>query len=145
MSAKIATPKSTKLAPARKSMAVSKAAAKKAPAAKAAAPARKLASKPASKPASGAVKLAPVPEKKAKKAKKEGGKIKVVRDSFTMPQSDYEKIGELKQLCLKSGMHVKKSELLRAGLRALAKLNATQLKLAVSGLEKIKTGRPKKA
>lgn len=141
MSEKIAPPKSTKLAPARKSMAVSKAAAKKVPAAKAAAPARKL----ASQPASGAVKLAPAPEKKAKKAKKEGGKIKVVRDSFTMPQSDYEKIVELKQLCLKSGMHVKKSELLRAGLHALAKLNATQLKLAVTGLEKIKTGRPKKA
>lgn len=145
MSAKIATPKSSKLAPARKSMAVSKAAAKKAPAAKAAAPASKPASKPAAKPASGAVKLAPVSEKKVKKGKKAGSKVKVVRDSFTMPQSDYEKIGELKQLCLKSGMHVKKSELLRAGLHALAKLNATQLKLAVSSLEKIKTGRPKKA
>jgi hypothetical protein len=60
-----------------------------------------------------------------------------------MPRSDYAKIGELKQLCLKSGMHVKKSELLRAGLHALGKLSAAQLKLAVAGLEKIKTGRPK--
>ena len=67
----------------------------------------------------------------------------MVRDSFSMPRSDYAKIGELKQLCLKSGMQVKKSELLRAGLHALCKLSAAQLKLAVSGLEKIKTGRPK--
>lgn len=141
MSEKIAAPKTTALALAKKSTAVRKPVVKKTPAAKTAAPARKT----AAKPASGAVKLAPVPAKKAKKAKKEGGKIKVVRDSFSMPQSDYEKIVELKQLCLKSGMHVKKSELLRAGLHALAKLNATQLKLAVSGLEKIKTGRPKKA
>jgi hypothetical protein len=40
-------------------------------------------------------------------------------------------------------MHVKKSELLRAGLRLLAKSNAIQFKRAVDTLEKIKTGRPK--
>ena len=83
-------------------------------------------------------------EKKLKKAKKSGGKIKVVRDSFTMPQSDYAKIGELKQLCIKNGLHVKKSELLRAGLQALGKMSATQLKSVMSGLEQIKTGRPGK-
>lgn len=82
--------------------------------------------------------------KKSKKSNKAVSKTKVVRDSFTMPQSDYAKIGELKALCLKSGMKVKKSELLRAGLHALGKLNASQLKLALSGLEAIKTGRPKK-
>jgi hypothetical protein len=96
-----------------------------------------------------AVKAAPVkatatPEKKNKKGKKSGNKVKVVRDSFTMPQNDYAKIGELKQLCLKSGMHVKKSELLRAGLNVLSRLSAAQLKATVSALETIKTGRPKK-
>jgi hypothetical protein len=35
--------------------------------------------------------------------------------------------------------------LLRASLQALSKLTAAQLKRAISGLEKIKTGRPKKA
>ena len=80
----------------------------------------------------------------AKKAKKSDNKMKVVRDSFSMPKNDYAKIGELKELCLKSGMKVKKSELLRAGLHALSKLNASQLKQALSGLEAIKTGRPKK-
>lgn len=132
MSGKIAPPKTAKLAPARKGVAVAKATAKKAPAV------------PAKKAAAQAAPAAQLPEKKGKKARKESGKVKVVRDSFTMPQDDYEKIGELKQQCLKSGMHVKKSELLRAGLHALSRLTATQLKLAVSGLEKIKTGRPKK-
>ena len=85
----------------------------------------------------------PAPKKAAKKAKKEHKK-KVVRDSFTMPQSEYQKIAEIKAICLKAKMHVKKSEVLRAGLVILAKLNATQLKRALSELEKIKTGRPKK-
>jgi len=82
--------------------------------------------------------------KKVKKEKKPAAKVKVVRDSFTMPQSDYDLIADIKQKALKSGLHLKKSELLRAGLQALAKLNASQLKQAVNNLEKIKTGRPKK-
>lgn len=97
-----------------------------------------VARKPA--PAKTAVK----PEKKHKKEKKADGKVKVVRDSFTMPQADYDLIAVLKQKALKAGLHVKKSELLRASLQALSKLTAAQLKRALSGLEKIKTGRPKK-
>jgi hypothetical protein len=79
----------------------------------------------------------------AKKPKKEHKK-KVVRDSFTMPQEEYAKIAEIKAICLKAKMHIKKSEVLRAGLKQLADLNATQLKKALSSLEKIKTGRPQK-
>ena len=77
----------------------------------------------------------------AKKPKKEH-KEKVVRDSFTMPQNDYALIATLKERA--NGTHVKKSELLRAGLRLLSKLTAAQLKKSVADLEKIKTGRPKK-
>ena len=79
----------------------------------------------------------------AKKSKK-APKVKIVRDSFTMPQSEYQKIAEIKEICLEAGLQVKKSEVLRAGLKALAKLNAAQLGRALTGLEKIKTGRPKK-
>jgi hypothetical protein len=79
----------------------------------------------------------------AKKTKKEHKK-KVVRDSFTMPQNEYSKIAEIKAICLKSKMHVKKSEVLRAGLKMLAELNAAQLKQKLGSLEKIKTGRPHK-
>lgn len=93
--------------------------------------------------------VAAKPEKKNKKAKKTNGKAankkKVVRDSFTMPQNDYAKIAELKQVCLKAGVHVKKSELLRAGLHALGKLSAAQLKQEIAQMEQIKTGRPKKS
>ena len=89
------------------------------------------------------------PVKKGKKDKKAVGKaeakVKVVRDSFTMPQNDYAKIAELKQACLKAGVHVKKSELLRAGLHVLGKLSPAQLKQTMAQVEQIKTGRPKKA
>ena len=85
----------------------------------------------------------PAPKKAEKKPKKEQ-KVKVVRDSFTMPQNEYQKIAEIKVICLKAKMHVKKSEVLRAGLKLLAVLNATQLKHALGSLEKIKTGRPQK-
>ncbi len=82
--------------------------------------------------------------KKQKKDKKSDAKVRVIRDSFTMPQTDYDLIAALKQKALKAGLHVKKSELLRVGLQALSKLSAAQLKRSISGLEKIKTGRPKK-
>lgn len=81
-------------------------------------------------------------EKDPKAARKP--KLKVVRDSFTMPQSEYQKIADIKELCLKSGVQVKKSEVLRAGVIALCAMNEAQLKTAFSGLDKIKTGRPNK-
>ncbi|MDX8386637.1 MAG: hypothetical protein R8M11_09020 [Gallionella sp.] len=84
-----------------------------------------------------------VAENRPKKSKKEQ-KVKVVRDSFTMPQNEYQKIAEIKAICLKSKVHVKKSEVLRAGLKVLGKLSNAQLKKELGELEKIKTGRPKK-
>jgi len=116
-------------------------------------PARRTPAKPAAvarkpvpaKPVPAKATVAAKPEKKNKKANgKKEAKVKVVRDSFTMPQNDYAKIAELKQLCLKAGVHVKKSELLRAGLHALGKLSAAQLKQTIAQMEQIKTGRPKK-
>jgi hypothetical protein len=98
----------------------------------------------ASKAPKTAPKPAPVaatPEEKAKRNKKE----KVVRDSFTMPKSDYEKIAALKQKCLSNGVHVKKGELLRAGLLILEKATVEQLIGAVGAVETVKTGRPGKA
>jgi len=85
-----------------------------------------------------------ISEKKEKKSNdKVELKVKVIRDSFTMPQNDYSKLAELKQLCLKAGLQVKKSELLRAGLNELKKLSSAQLKKTILQLEHIKTGRPK--
>src|ERR1039457_3231814 len=65
------------------------------------------------------------PEKKKRKQEKPAGD-KVIRASFTMPQSDYAKTAELKQRCLKAGVQVKKSELVRVGLHALSKLSVVQ-------------------
>ncbi|MEJ1958669.1 MAG: hypothetical protein WDM70_03790 [Nitrosomonadales bacterium] len=48
-----------------------------------------------------------------------------------MPQNDYAKIAELKQVCQKAGLQVKKSELLRAGLHALSNLSAAKLKQTI--------------
>jgi hypothetical protein len=78
-----------------------------------------------------------------KKAKKEP-KVKVVRDSFTMPQGEYQQIADIKAQCLKSGTHVKKSEVLRAGLKVLSALTTAELKIVLDSLDKIPTGRPKK-
>jgi hypothetical protein len=61
-----------------------------------------------------------------------------------MPHDEYQKIAEIKDICLKAKLHVKKSEVLRAGLNLLAGLSDAQLKQALGKLEKIKTGRPKK-
>jgi hypothetical protein len=80
-------------------------------------------------------------EQKAKRLKKE----KVVRDSFTMPKSHYEKLAALKQKCLDAGVAVKKSELLRAGLLLLEGVPIARLLDAISAVETVKTGRPAKS
>lgn len=77
-------------------------------------------------------------EVKAKRIKKE----KVVRDSFTMPKSDYDKIAALKQKCLAAGVSVKRSEILRAGLLLLESATPKRLLEVVSAVEQVKTGRP---
>ena len=79
------------------------------------------------------------PHKKEKRKK-----IKMVRDSFTMPENDYAKIAALKEKCLMSGVHIKKSELLRAGLSYLTKLSNHDLLKTVKQVERIKIGRPAK-
>jgi hypothetical protein len=89
----------------------------------------------------------PASRSNAKPAKKAAApkRDKVVRDSFTMPKSDYRKIAELKERCLEAGLHIKKSEILRAGLLALVAKQPKQLVAAVKKLEAVKTGRPPKA
>jgi len=129
------TTKKTAVATAK--VAVGKAPVKKSPAKKSRVPVKQVA-KPEIKAAPGLKSV-----QMSKKAKKEHKK-KVVRDSFTMPQDEYQKIAEIKMICMKAKMHVKKSEVLRAGLKMLTGLSAVQLKQALNSLEKIKTGRPKK-
>ncbi|CAH1210727.1 conserved hypothetical protein [Candidatus Nitrotoga sp. BS] len=71
-------------------------------------------------------------------------KIKMVRDSFSMPENEYSQFAALKKRCLQAGVHVKKSELLRAGLLSLSKLTDSELVKVVGQVEILKTGRPNK-
>jgi len=82
--------------------------------------------------------------KQAKPKKQAPRKPKLVRDSFTIPESDYALFATLKQRALAAGIEVKKSELLRASLIILAGLDDGALAKAIGQVNRIKTGRPKK-
>lgn len=100
-------------------------------------------------PAAAKEKVAEAPKvekaEKAAKAKKQAvKKPKLIRDSFTLPETDYTLFASIKQRALAAGVEVKKSEILRAALVTLAKLNDAELASALGLVERIKTGRPKK-
>ena len=80
--------------------------------------------------------------KEEKEKKHAGKKAKLIRDSFTFPEADYLRIGILKQRALKAGHDCKKSELLRAGLMLLSDLSDAALLQVLSGIVKLKPGRP---
>lgn len=141
--------------PKAKALAPVKAAAKTASAKKPVA--QKLAKKVAKKVAKQAV-VKPVPaspqaKAKATKAVKAKAapvaveakptKVKLVRDSFTIPAGEYAQLAVLKQRALKAAHPAKKSELLRAGVRLLAALSDKDLLAALLAVPAIKTGRPK--
>ena len=71
-------------------------------------------------------------------------KVKMERDSFTMPKSEYAQFGVLKERLLKLGQPAKKSELLRAGIMQLTAMTDAALKAAMTKVPTIKTGRPNK-
>lgn len=134
----LATPKTTpkaatagvKAAPASR-----KAPAKAAPQSTASAAAT-TASKKSKQPATVAI---PATEEKVQK-------IKLVRDSFTIPENEYQAIGEIKKACLALGVDVKRTEVIRAGLLALQQMPIGEIADYISKkLPKPKTGRPKKA
>jgi hypothetical protein len=134
------------------------AAAKPAPPAARARPALKPAAKPASPPVKAVKKAAPAPKPARKAAaatpaapapheavREKGRKAKLVRDSFTMPEHEYEVLGQVKKACLKAGFEIKKSELLRIGVALISQLDLATLQNVLSSLPQLKTGRPKKA
>lgn len=88
--------------------------------------------KPVAKPAA-----APKAEKPVK-----AKKPKLVRDSFTIPKAEYLVLDELKQRATQLARPIKKSELLRAGIKALAAMSDTGFLAALDQVPAIKTGRP---
>ena len=69
-------------------------------------------------------------------------KPKLVRDSFTIPKAEFAVIEDLKTRAIVLGSAVKKSELLRAGLKLLQGLNDSDFKAALAAVPTLKTGRP---
>jgi len=103
----------------------------------------KAAAKPASKPATDQEAMKKGDTAKAdKKAKPK--KAKQVRDSFTMPKSEYDLIAAVKKRCVAKGLAVKKSEVLRAAIIGFAAQSDAAVTAALQALEVIKTGRPPK-
>lgn len=90
--------------------------------------------KPAAKPV---VKTAVVKETKAKKPK-------MVRDSFTFPKDEYTVLDALKLRAAKLGNPSKKTELLRAGVKAIAAMSDAVFLAALQVVPSLKTGRPAK-
>ena len=118
----------------------------------------KAAAAPVSAPASPAAPAkartnpAKAPQAKASDKKKSAApakaakekKVKVVRDSFTLPKTELLQITEMKKRAMALGVEVKKSELIRAGLQALSGMADTAFKKAMANVPTIKTGRPAK-
>lgn len=80
------------------------------------------------------------PAEKASKSKKP----KMVRDSFTIPKSEYVALQDLKERSNKLSSPAKKTELLRAGIKALSGLSDDDFLKAIQAVPSIKTGRPSK-
>jgi len=70
-------------------------------------------------------------------------KNKVIRDSFTIPKDEYQTIHDLKARSAKLGHAMKKSELIRAGIKVLSILSDSAFSQAIAQIPMIKTGRPK--
>jgi hypothetical protein len=70
-------------------------------------------------------------------------KPKLVRDSFTIPKSEYELLAALKTRSVKLNQPMKKSELLRAGIALLTELSDDAFLAVTKKVPALKTGRPK--
>ena len=80
----------------------------------------------------------------SKPAAEKPRKVKLVRDSFTMPEPEYALIAQVKKSCVSAGFEIKKSELLRIGVALLAQMDPKKLRSAQQALTPLKAGRPKK-
>jgi hypothetical protein len=87
----------------------------------------------------------PTPKAAAKPAKPaKVKKPKMVRDSFTMPKAEFVVIESLKVRAAALKVPTKKTELIRAGIKALAAMSDTAFLSAVRAVPNLKTGRPAK-
>lgn len=89
------------------------------------------------------------PAKKVPKASakatpaKSAAEPKLVRDSFTIPKSEYTVLESLKLRAANLARPTKKSEVLRAGIGALSAMSDKAFLAALGAVPSLKTGRPK--
>lgn len=86
--------------------------------------------------AMGGGKSAPRPQQPS------NGAGRVIRDSFTIPDDEYQIISRIKKRCMKAGVSANKSEELRAGLAVLDGMSDGELAKVFEALARVKTGRP---
>jgi hypothetical protein len=134
-----ASPKASKPAPSASKTAKPQAK----PQAKPAKPVTQPAVKASVKPVSSTAKAEPAKSTPTKPVKEK--KVKVVRDSFTLPKTEFLQITDMKKRAMALGIEVKKSELIRAGLQAISSMADAAFKKALGNVPTIKTGRPSKA
>jgi hypothetical protein len=72
-------------------------------------------------------------------------KVKMVRDSISIPKAEFQVLAEMKARASKLGVEIKKTELIRAGIKVLAALADTAFVGAIRAVPNIKTGRPAKS
>ena len=114
-----------------------------APAAKRAAPAKtRVTAKPVAKAQGNTAAAVPAATAPAEASKVK--KPKLVRDGFTIPKAEYQVLADLKQRAADLKHPTKKSELLRAGIKALAAMDGAGFLAALQAVPTIKTGRPGK-
>lgn len=82
-------------------------------------------------------------QKQIKEQKSDISRQRVVRDTFSMPSSDCELIGEVKQRCLRLGMDTTRSEIVRAGIKYLSEVAENDLMEIIGKVVKLKPGRAK--
>ena len=90
--------------------------------------------------ANAATSAADVGAEKALKPKKP----KMVRDSFTIPKMEYAVLETMKARAAQLASPAKKTELFRAGIKALAALPDAEFLAAIQAVPSLKTGRPAK-
>jgi hypothetical protein len=90
-------------------------------------------------------KSSPEGSKASAKKKVDVKHAKLARDSFTIPEDELQLLADTKKKCLKAGIDIKKSELIRIGISIIHGLGLSRIKKEKRTLQPIKTGRPKKA
>jgi hypothetical protein len=80
----------------------------------------------------------------SKTSDSESDNPKLVRDTFSMPDTDYQLIAEILERLPALTARSTKSEIVRAGLKVLHNMDDKDLSRVLTQVQRLKTGRPTK-